>query len=180
MFLLLSAPGTGTNFVLQFLTFTGWKQSRLRINTEQEADFVLTHSHLPTLREFEEKIGPIGEHFSKVVIPLRHPYRSYRSRTGRGESGQELIEYWRGLTEFADKFPQVYYVPLEVAVDKRVELMQGLADFVGLKKGPWVTDYATNWTPVNKTRDMSLKLKNYIPGFSFAVEWYRTSLQESI
>jgi len=177
--LLFSAPGTGTNFVLRFMAAAGIKNRGLALSREQPEGSVQLHSHPTQFAVFEERVCPLTEAFPKVVIPLRHPYKAYRTHKRLKATHEVIIEHWQCLVEYSDKFEDVFYVPVDILKKGRLELMQELAEFIGYNNQEDIRAYAVAWAPVNAkegagftgdTRDKHAAKK--IPDLDFAMDWF--------
>lgn len=178
--LLFSAPGTGTNFVLRFMAAAGIKNRGLVLSREQLEGSVQLHSHQAQLADFEAKVCPLAEAFPKVVIPLRHPYKAYRSHKRLKATHEVILEHWRCLVEYSDKFEDVFYVPIDIVKRKRLSLMQELAKFIGYDNQEDIRAYALDWKPVNKMHPQTNRMPAKVPDLDFAVEWFNeVSRQES-
>lgn len=147
--LLLSAPGTGYNFVFQFMKgpthFRGW-------HTE------------PSIMDMIN----LGE---KTIIPLRHPYLAYRTQRQRSKHG-EVLMYWQYLVDITKELRDVFYVPIDAPKEKRLDLLRRLAVFIGRDNDDdFVQSYAERWEPLNASHPKAKLVA--VPDMKFAVEWYR-------
>lgn len=129
------------------------------------------HSHPKQFERFEVEVCPLYEAFPKVVIPLRHPYKAYRSYGRSGVSHEAILEHWECLVEKEQEFQEIYYVPIECKEEERRGVMQGLADFLGIKDPEWPITYADAWKPANVGVNNG-PLAASIPDLDFAVEWF--------
>ncbi len=115
-----SVPGTGTRFVCRYLD-TCMKYLRvvsvgtlMRWKTEQA--YLQTHSKA-TLKRLE------GHHGTRMIIPLRDPYRAYLTRLNTFRSDADAITQTRSLWEYlmaAERDYKVVYLPVDhVNLDRR-------------------------------------------------------------
>ena len=171
--LLFSAPGTGTNFAMYFMTEYGWKNGGIAWGHTQVHDFVVQlHSHENQLLDFEERICPVAEAFPKVIIPLRHPYKAYRSYNRSGATHEAILEYWQCLVKRVGTFKEEFFISVDIAEEKRLPLIQRLGKFCGIEDQEHIESYAERWKPVNKGPDDQPPVAEHIPDFDFAVEWF--------
>ena len=170
--LLFTAPGTGTNFILQFITGGGRGHGGIIFSREQKHKIVSLHSHPNEFARFEAQVCPLEEAFPKVVIPLRHPYKAYRSHTRGGTTHDVVLAHWKCLVKYAERFKEIFYVPIEGPPDKRRELLLGLTAFMDMPDYGWAETYADAWEPKNKWPKRNSALPSHIPDFDFAVTWF--------
>lgn len=146
----LSAQGTGTNFVLQFLDFG------------QVRGVFDTHARRGCLG---------GVHCDKAIIPLRHPFKSYRSMIRTAVAHDVIIEQWRCLIDYVPRFKQVFYVPVDIKRKRRRKLIERLAMFAGVEDRELIDRYVKEWPKVNAWPEKQPELE-HIAELDFAVEWF--------
>ncbi len=155
MIVLFSPEHTGTNFVREFLHGIGFYNNW----------FDQVHS-LPVniTNDFFKK-------YQKAIVPVRHPYLAYQSALNVGGGHDAFIQQWHCLIDSVEKFREVFYLPLITPANKRIEVLNGLSNFVRCKDDKFIQTYAKEWKRVNAhnyaEKDFDKSLLN------FAVEAYK-------
>jgi len=175
--LLFSVPGSGSCFALNFMTKHGARFSELRNQESQRTELVQVHADPKRIQEFEDNVWPLDIAFDKAIVPLRHPYKVYRSCIRMNFSHEAILAQWKCLVKKAKLFDKVFFSQVDIAHDRRQAHIEALAKFVGIDDKAWIDLYARAWKPINVWPE-KYKRTSHVPDFDFAVDWYHKVSQE--
>jgi hypothetical protein len=106
----------------------------------------------------------------KIVTPVRHPHAAFNSFLKRGRKGKNMEHEWETLIRVTGE-SDTYFVPIDCAESKRMDLMTGLCDFLGVQMNAEGEDYVRGWRRRNHCDGPPLVSAGQ-PDLGFAVDWY--------
>ena len=172
--LLFSVPGSGSCFALNFMTKHGARFSELRNKESQRTELVQVHADPKKIQEFEDEVWPLDVAFEKVIVPLRHPAKVYRSCIRMDFSHSEIVAQWKCLIEKVKMFDKIFFAQVDIDKEKRLTHLQALAKFVGITDQAWIEKYAKAWKPINVWTAEYPEVSQ-VPELAFAVDWYEVA-----
>lgn len=175
-FILYSITHTGTHFVKQLFTKTGFQLFNARHFTEQS----FLQKHVPWDDDLLYELP--------IVIPLRNPIDCLKSNLNRGlvlnisKSDLRFMRFindWNYLIKVEEKMNREF-VRLDCEVEDRYNELSRIINFTGFEfNKDVVKNYSDKWVPLNESNpsiDLSMDLTN-IPLMKPIMEWYNAKLK---